>query len=272
MIQKRVSDLTPHLTYTSESERIVEHNPKPSEIDNNAIESVEEQEYNARKLLFTDKYVYYKWRRKVGTPLEVNIRSDDSPDKIRFYHRFPTFTPTISNKIIKIKGNTPGVLFINKKMAHILGLSTNRLSYYESRKIGTFYYKDYIGLVFNEKNQRLAFDFKLDSQLFRPDYLTIYSSIVDHSYIGNRLGPVIRTVPVLNDSAIDSSTYRTYEFLNPEFHNITMSQPLTIDFAVCDVTGAPVKFINELEENEADTENKTRIPQMILTLLFSKVN
>jgi hypothetical protein len=92
-----------------------------------------------------------------------------------------------------------------------------------------------------------------DINRLRPEYLMIYTDIIEQAIVGNSFSKLIKIVPVYHES---TDSYKTLEFKNKEFHSLENTLVKRIKF--------------EIRSHSGDLINFMEGSKIFINLLFSK--
>jgi hypothetical protein len=144
-------------------------------------------------------------------------------------------------------------MVLSKDMCELLGLnyaidvgSDNIVKSEESQSI----------CFINSELNPVTVDFSnfFDINKFRPQYMMIYTDIINQSVVGNSFSNLIKIAPVYHES---TDAYKTQEFKNNEFHSLENTLIKQIRFQIRSHSG---NYINFMEGSK-----------IFVNLLFSKM-
>jgi hypothetical protein len=92
-----------------------------------------------------------------------------------------------------------------------------------------------------------------DINRLRPEYLMIYTDIIEQTIVGNSFSKLIKIVPVYHES---TDSYKNLEFKNKEFHSLENTLVKRIKF--------------EIRSHSGDLINFMEGSKIFINLLFSK--
>ncbi len=99
----------------------------------------------------------------------------------------------------------------------------------------------------------ITFSGFFDINRLRPQYLMIYTDIIEQAIVGNSFSKLIKIVPVYHES---TDSYKTQEFKNQEFHSLENTLVRRISF--------------EIRSHSGDLINFMEGSKIFINLLFSK--
>jgi hypothetical protein len=99
----------------------------------------------------------------------------------------------------------------------------------------------------------ITFSGFFDINRLRPQYLMVYTDIIEQAIVGNSFSKLIKIVPVYHES---TDSYKTQEFKNQEFHSLENTLVRRISF--------------EIRSHSGDLINFMEGSKIFINLLFSK--
>jgi hypothetical protein len=187
-----------------------------------------------------------------GIISEINRAINKNHDNANFTTReFEEYGEKKVKVSVRINGET--VMVLSKDMCELLGLnyaidvgSDNIVKSEESQSI----------CFINSELNPVTVDFSnfFDINKFRPQYMMIYTDIINQSVVGNSFSNLIKIAPVYHES---TDAYKTQEFKNNEFHSLENTLIKQIRFQIRSHSG---NYINFMEGSK-----------IFVNLLFSKM-
>jgi len=80
-----------------------------------------------------------------------------------------------------------------------------------------------------------------DINKLRPEYLMVYTDIIEQTIVGNTFSKLIKIVPVFHKS---TDSYKTQEFQNKEFHSLENTLIKRIKFEIRSHSGDLINFVD----------------------------
>lgn len=80
----------------------------------------------------------------------------------------------------------------------------------------------------------------LEIDRLRPEYLMVYTDIIEQTIVGNSFSKLIKIVPVFHES---TDSYKTQEFQNKEFHSLESTLVKKIKFEIRSHSGHLINFM-----------------------------
>jgi len=91
-----------------------------------------------------------------------------------------------------------------------------------------------------EETRNVKFSRYFDINKFRPDYLMIYTDIIEQSIVGNSFSKLVKIVPVYHES---TDAYKTQDFKNNEFYSLENTLIKQIKFQIRSHSGNLINFM-----------------------------